>query len=100
VPVKRGLGQHAADGMHPDEAHERLQRGASQAMRSHATTAPASVPQPLRLEVDLHQPRTADLAALLSGLTRSGRTGAFDAETMTAAYGMLHVIAALTQNGP
>ncbi|MGI5287698.1 M55 family metallopeptidase [Nonomuraea polychroma] len=100
VPVKRGLGQHAADGLHLDEADERLQRGASQAMRLHATTAPASVPQPLRVEADLHQPRAADLAALLPGVTRSGRTEAFDAETMTAAYGMLQVIVALSQNGP
>lgn len=69
-------------------------------MRLHATIAPASVPHPLRIEVDLHQPRAADLAALLPSVTRRGRTVAFDAETMTAAYGMLHVIVALTQNGP
>ncbi|WP_433259806.1 M55 family metallopeptidase (plasmid) [Streptosporangium sp. CA-135522] len=100
VPVKRGLGQHAADGMHPGEAHELLRRGASQAMRSHATSPPVSVPQPLRIEIDLHQPRAADLAALMPGVTRSGRTVAFDAETMTAAYGMLQLIVALTQNEP
>ncbi|MEO3853793.1 M55 family metallopeptidase [Acrocarpospora sp. B8E8] len=66
----------------------------------HATRAPASVPQPLRIEVDLHQPRAADLAAFLPGVTRSGRTVAFDAETIPAAYGMLQVIVALAQNGP
>ncbi|WP_189243946.1 M55 family metallopeptidase [Planobispora rosea] len=100
VPVKRALGQHAADGMHPDQAHDLLRRGAGQAMRVHATTAPVWLPHPLRIEVDLHQPRAADLAALLPSVTRSGRTIAFDAETMTAAYGMLHVIVALTHNGP
>lgn len=36
----------------------------------------------------------------MPGATRSGRTVAFDAETMTAAYGILQVIVALTQNGP
>jgi D-amino peptidase len=66
-------------------------------MRLHATSPPASVPQPLRIEVDLHQPRTADLAALIPGVTRNGRTVVFDAETMTAAYGMLQLIVALTQ---
>jgi D-amino peptidase len=41
-----------------------------------------------------------DLAALIPGVTRSGHTVAFDAEAMTAAYGLLQVIVALTQNGP
>ncbi|MEU9888802.1 M55 family metallopeptidase [Sphaerisporangium sp. NPDC051011] len=58
------------------------------------------MPQPLRIKVDLHQPRAADLAALIPGVTRRGRTVAFDAETMTAAYGMFHVIVALAQTGP
>ncbi|GAA0930502.1 hypothetical protein GCM10009560_35010 [Nonomuraea longicatena] len=39
-------------------------------------------------------------AALMPGVTRSGRTVAFDAETMAAAYGMLQVIVALTKNRP
>ncbi|MEU7004991.1 M55 family metallopeptidase [Nonomuraea sp. NPDC046570] len=85
VPVKRGLGQHAADILHPEEARDRLRQGANQAIRLHATNPPASVPQPLQVEVDLHQPRSADLAALIPGVTRSGRTVAFTAETMTAA---------------
>ncbi len=61
---------------------------------------PASVPRPLRIEVDPHQPRAAEPAALMPGVTRSGRAVALDAETMTAAHGMLHLMVALTQNGP
>ncbi|WP_433445014.1 hypothetical protein [Nonomuraea sp. CA-141351] len=40
-----------------------------------------------------------DLAALVPGVTRSGRT-AFDAETMMATYTILRLIVALTQTGP
>ncbi|WP_420847199.1 hypothetical protein [Nonomuraea basaltis] len=62
--------------MHPDEAHDLLQRGAGQATRLHATTVPVpvpvSVPRHHRIEVDLHQPRAANLAALMPGVTRSG----------------------------
>ncbi|MEV1005138.1 M55 family metallopeptidase [Nonomuraea sp. NPDC050202] len=100
VPVKRGLGQHAADTLHPDEACERLRHGASQAARQPAGHPPLAVPSPLRVEVDLAQPRSADLAGLIPGATVGGRTVAFDAETMTAAYGILQLIVALTQTGP
>ncbi|MGC5015208.1 M55 family metallopeptidase [Streptosporangium sp. DT93] len=100
VPVKRGLGRYAADTLHPQEARERLRRGAAQAVRRHATDPPVLVSSPLRVEVDLHRPRPADLAVLVPGVTRSGRTVAFDAETMAAAYGVLRLIVLLTQAGP
>ncbi|WP_436758428.1 M55 family metallopeptidase [Streptosporangium sp. V21-05] len=100
VPVKRGLGQHAADTLHPQEVQDRLRQGAGQAMRLHADDPPALVSRPPQVEVDLHQPRSADFSALIPGVTRSGRTVFFTAETMTAAYGMLQLIALLTQIGP
>jgi D-amino peptidase len=98
VPAKRSLRQHAADTLHPGEACDRLRHGASQAARQHAGHPPVPVPSPLRVEVDLYQPRQVDLAGLIPGATVSGRTVAFDAETMTAAYGIL-LIVALTQTG-
>ncbi|MEV0594665.1 M55 family metallopeptidase [Nonomuraea cavernae] len=101
VPVKRGLGQLAADTLHPEEARDRLRQGAGQAIRLHAGNPPLSVPDPLHVEVDLHQPRSADLAALIPGVVRkNGRTVAFDTETMAAAYGLLQLIVLLTQIGP
>ncbi|MEU8381211.1 M55 family metallopeptidase [Streptosporangium sp. NPDC048865] len=100
VPVKQGLGQHAADTLHPQEAQDRLRQGAAEAMRLHADNPPVLVSSPLHVEVDLHQPRSADLAALIPGATRRGRTVVFDAETMTAAYSMLQLIVLLTQIGP
>ncbi|MFC5835329.1 hypothetical protein [Nonomuraea insulae] len=46
----------------------------------------------LRIEAGLHQPRAANLAALMPGVTRSGRTVVLDAETMTAAYGSAYPV--------
>ncbi|MFI6457162.1 M55 family metallopeptidase [Streptosporangium amethystogenes] len=100
VPVKRGLGQHAADTLHPQEAQDRLRQGAGQAIRLRADHRPMSVPRLLDIEVDLHQPRSADLAALIPGVTRTGRTVAFNAENMAAAYSMLQLLAVLTHLSP
>lgn len=61
--------------------------------------SPLEVPCPLQVEVDRHQSRSADLAALMPGVNRNEDTVMFDAETMTAAYGMLQVVVA-HQNGP
>ncbi|WP_327591405.1 M55 family metallopeptidase (plasmid) [Nonomuraea sp. NBC_00507] len=100
VPVKRGLGQHAADSLHPQEANDRLRQSAGQAIRRHGEHRPVAVPRQLGIEVDLHQPRSADLAALIPGIARTGRTVTFTAEDMTAAYGMLQLLALLTHIGP
>lgn len=54
----------------------------------------------LDVEVDLDQPRSADLAALMPGVTRAGRTVAFTADTTTAAYGTLQLIVLLAQITP
>ncbi len=99
VPVKRGLGQHAADTLHPEEACERLRTAAGQAIELHDNVATIPVSGPLRVEVDLHQPRSADLAALIPGITRTGRTVTFDADTMPAVYRTLQLIVLLAQTG-
>ncbi|MEQ4725021.1 M55 family metallopeptidase [Nonomuraea sp. B19D2] len=93
VPVKRGLGQYAADTLHPQEACDRLRQGASQAVSRRDEHRPVAASRPLDIEVDLHQPRTADLAALIPGIARTGRTVTFAAEDMTAAYGLLQLLA-------
>ncbi|WP_043637223.1 M55 family metallopeptidase [Nonomuraea candida] len=100
VPVKRGLGQHAADTLHPREACDRLRQAAGQAIRRHDEHRPVAASGPLEVEVDLYQPRTADLAALIPGIARTGRAVRFTAENMTAAYGLLQLLALLTSMGP
>lgn len=100
VPVKRGLGQHTAEALHPQEAQERLRQGASQAVRQHDDQPPISVPRSLDIEVDLYQPRSADIAALGPSLARTGRTVAFHAENMAFAYGVLQLLALLTYISP
>ncbi|GAB1821738.1 M55 family metallopeptidase [Herbidospora sp. RD11066] len=95
VPVKRGLGQNAADSLHPQEACDRLRDAAGRAVRLHADARSISVPRPLRVDVDLHPPRAADLAALIPGVTRTGRTVTFDAESMADAYRTLRLIVVL-----
>ncbi|WP_285774174.1 M55 family metallopeptidase [Microtetraspora sp. NBRC 13810] len=98
VPVKRGLGQHAADTLHPEEARDRLREGTARAIRRRTGEPPVSVPQPVEVEVDLHQPRGADLAVLIPGVSRKGgRTLTFTAQTMTAAYEVIQLIVLLAQ---
>ncbi|MFI7126989.1 M55 family metallopeptidase [Nonomuraea sp. NPDC050153] len=100
VPVKRGLGQHAADSLHPEEAADRLRQAATDAMRRYDDHPPVVASGPLHVEVDVHQPRTVDIAALMPGVVTSGRTIVFDTESMAAAYGMLQLIVMLTQLAP
>ncbi|TKK86913.1 aminopeptidase [Herbidospora galbida] len=96
VAVKRGLGQHAADTLHPEEACERLRAAAGQAIELHAAVVPFDIHLPVRVQVDLHQLGAADLAALIPGVTRNGRTLAFEAQTMADAYRTLQLIVVLT----
>ncbi|WP_433539653.1 hypothetical protein ACQP10_22435 [Streptosporangium sandarakinum] len=56
--------------------------------------------EPVDIGVDPHQPRSEDLAALIPGATRGGRAVVLNAETLTAAYGLLRLIAVLTRVGP
>ncbi|MEV4575511.1 hypothetical protein AB0K16_19905 [Nonomuraea jabiensis] len=90
-------------GSRPDPLTEPPPAGAAERRPGdpgHDEHRPVADSGPLDIEVDLHQPRTADLAALIPGIARTGRAVTFTAENMTAAYGLLQLLALLTYVGP
>ncbi|MGN9908445.1 M55 family metallopeptidase [Phytohabitans sp. LJ34] len=102
VPVKRALGQSAAETLHPEEARERLREAAATAVSRRAEVRPLVLPGPVRLEVDLFGPYTVDLAMLVPGVERAagGRTVAFGAADLPEAYRMVQLLVQLAQIKP
>ncbi|MFI6743855.1 M55 family metallopeptidase [Nonomuraea sp. NPDC050451] len=50
-----------------------MRQGASHAVSRRDEHRPVAASRPLDIEVTLHQPRTADLGALIPGIARTGR---------------------------
>ncbi|MEV4574920.1 M55 family metallopeptidase [Nonomuraea jabiensis] len=99
----KGNGQAAprhSSSLQTPRTRERLRQGVSPRIWRYDKQPPVPLPRPLDVEGDLHQPGSADLAALIPGLTRIGRTVAFSAKAMTAAYGLLQLLALLTHLEP
>jgi D-amino peptidase len=102
VPVKRALGQSAAETLHPEEVRQRLREAAAAAVARREEVRPLVVPGPVRLEVDLAGPYTVDLATLVPGVERAagGRTVAFGAADLPEAYRLVQLLVQLAQIKP
>ncbi|MDT0265887.1 M55 family metallopeptidase [Streptomyces sp. DSM 44915] len=102
VAVKEAVGQAAAVALHPEEARERLRRGAAEAVGRRAAVPPFTLTGPLAVEVDLHSPVAVDLATLVPGVTRvgGGRTVAHTAADFAEAYRLLLLLAQLSTIKP
>ncbi|GAB3976836.1 M55 family metallopeptidase [Plantactinospora veratri] len=102
VEVKRALGQAAAETLHPQEARDRIRRGAAEAVRGRQRVRPVPTRTPVRVELDLYGPYTVDLATLVPGVTRAagGRTLAFTAQDMAEAYRLVQLLVQLAQIKP
>ncbi|MEV6163236.1 M55 family metallopeptidase [Streptomyces sp. NPDC052052] len=102
VEVKQALGQLAAVALHPEEARERLRRGAADAITRRAQVSPLTLAGPVEVEVDLSAPFTVDLATLVPGVSRSGdgRTVAFTTDDFGDAYRLVLLLAQLATIKP
>ncbi|HEX8024572.1 MAG TPA: M55 family metallopeptidase [Candidatus Limnocylindrales bacterium] len=82
VVVKRGVGGHAAESIHPSEACARI-RAASEAVVRRAAGAatsgdrfePLVLPAPIEVGIDFHSAVQADWAATIPGAWREGDRG-------------------------
>ncbi|RGC70600.1 D-aminopeptidase [Micromonospora sp. MW-13] len=99
VPVKRALGQLAAEVLHPAVARDRLRQGAATAMGRRAQVPPLSISGPVALEVDLHNPAAVDMATLIPGVERAAgaRTVTFTGRDVAEAYDVVQLLVQLAQ---
>lgn len=95
VVVKEGVGQLAANSVHPDVARERIRAGAADAL---GTTGRLFVIEgPVSVDVEVMIPAYADQALMIPGITRlSGRELHYDAPDYITAYRVVRLIAALS----
>ncbi|MEV6597960.1 M55 family metallopeptidase [Actinoplanes sp. NPDC051346] len=102
VAVKHATGQAAATVLHPEQARDQIHRAAAKAIRRTDRVPLLTVPGPVRVDIDLHSPDGLDLATLIPGVTRSpgARTLTFTADDMAQAYGLVQLVAQLTQLKP
>ncbi|HEY6740197.1 MAG TPA: M55 family metallopeptidase [Actinopolymorphaceae bacterium] len=97
VVVKRALGCHAAENLHPVEACRRITEAVERGLKESDQIAARRYDGAVVLEVDVLRPGMADLAALLvPGLERlGGCTLRYEAPDITVAYRMVSLIAVL-----
>lgn len=95
VVVKNGVGQLAADSLHPAAACDAIRSGATAALET--TGRLFQVEGPVELEVDVSLPAYADQALIIPGITRlGGRTLGYAAPDYLTAYRIVRLIGALS----
>lgn len=95
VIVKHGVGQMAADSVHPSVAQEMIRAGAARALGTSGCLF--VVDGPVALEVDVMLPVYVDQALMIPGIRRTaGRTVAYDAPDYITAYKIVRLVAALS----
>lgn len=102
--VKWASSRLAAECLHPDEAQQKIQQAAYQAI-SHLVNGPENgrsfkplmLKAPIRMAVDFVQSEMADKAAILPGAERSGRRVEFTASDMVTIYKAFRSLLALAR---
>lgn len=94
APVKRALGNRAADGMHPADACDALEAAAAEAVaRRPPPSARSGTSRPVDLEIDLLRPIMADRVARIPGAQRDrSNTVTFRVPDIAAAYELIDLV--------
>jgi D-amino peptidase len=93
VTVKRAVGGHGAESVHPSEACARIRAGSEKAVRRVAGRGSPRMKAlvlepPIEIGIDFHRPIQADWAAVLPGAWRDGDRGVrYKADDPIEAYG-------------
>lgn len=100
VAVKQAHGRMTAECLSPEEAQQRIQAAATQAVGRLAkgrAPSPLHVGAPITLVIDFVHSEMADRAAMLPGSQRSGRRLSYTAENTPAIYDAFRVAMALAR---
>jgi D-amino peptidase len=98
VEVKRALGGWSADALHPDVACERIEAAVPAALAARDRVDPLRFEGEVALEIDLLRPIMVEQLLLIPGVERNGDRGIrYRAPDYPAAYGMIELVAAVTQ---
>lgn len=96
VVVKHALGARAAACLHPDEACDRIEAAAAQALAGRDAVRPVRIDGPVLLEVDVRTPYMTERPVLVPGVELAGpRTLRYAAPDYPAAYRVTQVITLL-----
>jgi D-amino peptidase len=99
VIVKQSLGRFAALHIHPTEACEMLQKGASRAVRNVKEMHPPLFTRPVTLEVTFLVTDMAEMALWVRGVERVGsRTVAMSSDDLLELYRMFVTVVTLTRS--
>ncbi|MGH3488967.1 MAG: M55 family metallopeptidase [Actinopolymorphaceae bacterium] len=100
VEVKRALGAHAADSLHPDDACARIEAAVPGALAARGSVTPPRYAAAVSLEVDVLTPAMAELALLVPGMERpAGTTVRYHAPDFPTAHRLVSLIAVLGRAG-
>jgi D-amino peptidase len=75
VVVKRGIGGHAAESLHPTVACSRIRAAAEGVVRRAGAFQPLVLEAPIEVAIDFHSAIQADWAAMVPGASREGDRG-------------------------
>ena len=101
VAVKRPFGSHAALGLHPEDACERIETAARKALNVDLDDYPLTRPgQPVVIEVTFRREVMTELAVMIPGVDRTGPSSvAFETGDFPAAYDLIDVLVTLAAAG-
>jgi D-amino peptidase len=100
VEVKRALGAHAADSLHPEEACAQIEAAVPGALDARASVTPPRYDGAVSLDVDVLTPAMAELALLIPGMERTaGTTLHYRAPDFPTAHRLVSLIAVLGRAG-
>ncbi len=100
VEVKQAYGRMTAECLSPEEAQQRIQAAAAQAVSrlvKGRAPSPLRVAPPITLVIDFVHSEMADRAAMLPGSQRDGRRWTYTAEDMPAVYNAFRTAMALAR---
>ena len=102
LPVKEGIGQTAAQTLHPEVAREKIRAAVqaalerAQTMKTTKPAGPVKLTTPVTIEMELALSAQADSAMMVPGMKRvSGRVVSYEAPDMTVAYRISRLVARL-----
>ncbi|MHC4660610.1 MAG: M55 family metallopeptidase [Planctomycetota bacterium] len=101
VETKRGIGQIAAESLHPELACELIEEGVKEALEKIKNIAPYRIDGEVQLDIDFVRTGHADVAAAMPGTERTSPKGvSYRANDYTEAYKAFRAMLLLAVNFP
>jgi D-amino peptidase len=100
IPVKWAIGRYSARSLHPEEARDRIRKGAALCVGKAGSYKPFTLKAPYTLRIRMHQSAMVDSASVMPGTKRiDATTIEYPADTTTTLFNAMQAILRLGGEG-